>query len=551
VARAASRLNATIATAATYECMSIKVSGAPAPTRTDGARLSYRKSGAAAWRDALDLWYDPRFREYRGSVVLLDPGTRYDFRIETDDGLFQDFAAATRVDVQSLPIAEIVELPAMHNSPLSITSGGTAGGYILIRGAPGVTPVVDGQHLVDDLVQVQNASYIIFHGIRFTRANRNCVLLGAPGANSQRITDIVFDDCEFDGWGSPGGPGCSFAANLQSGIYSHSTNVERITVQRCNIHDPAYGANSWFEAACSGTNHPEGTQGITLRGSQGGHVIRYNTLDGGSAGFNDSMGEPNNFSDAGFPCRDSDIYGNAIGNVWDDGIESEGRDENVRIFHNFFDNVFHAVGIAPVHRGPIYVWGNVGGRSRSGRTANKAYGQAFLKFRRRQGSSGEDWGGGRVYVLDNAMSPGARVNGRGRPDEAFSRLVGDRDSQSDGGLGDIVARSPVVGVDPRAGGPPRFGHRNMAVPLARPTVTKPPSIGGGRSPGTTISLRAGGATGLPQVVRTLKRNGVPIVPNAGPTYALTRVDAGATLTLDVSYTNAAGTTVASSAPFRA
>ncbi len=158
----------------------------------------------------------------------------------------------------------------MPARPDTHTSGGTARGYVLYRGAPGVIAVIDGRHLIDDLVQVQNASCIIFHRIRFTEANRNCVLLGTQKANSQAISDIVFDDCAFDDWGSPGAPGCRFARNFQSGIYSNSSNVERITVQRCNIHDPAFGANSWYEKACSGTSHPEGTQVLTIATPEAG-----------------------------------------------------------------------------------------------------------------------------------------------------------------------------------------------------------------------------------------------------------------------------------------
>ena len=47
------------------------------------------------------------------------------------------------------------------------------------------------------------------------------------------------------------------------------------------------------------------------------------------------MGEGENFSSVGFPHADTDIYGNIIMNCWDDGIESEGGNRNVRIWGNY------------------------------------------------------------------------------------------------------------------------------------------------------------------------------------------------------------------------
>ena len=47
------------------------------------------------------------------------------------------------------------------------------------------------------------------------------------------------------------------------------------------------------------------------------------------------MGGEDNFSTTGFPDADSDIYGNSIQNTWDDGIEAEGGNNNVRIWGNY------------------------------------------------------------------------------------------------------------------------------------------------------------------------------------------------------------------------
>ena len=56
--------------------------------------------------------------------------------------------------------------------------------------------------------------------------------------------------------------------------------------------------------------------------------------------FNDSMGEVHNFSYDGFPNRDSDVYGNYISHCWDDGIEIEGANMNVRVWENYITMTF-------------------------------------------------------------------------------------------------------------------------------------------------------------------------------------------------------------------
>lgn len=105
-------------------------------------------------------------------------------------------------------------------------------------------------------------------------------------------------------------------------------------VERNRLHNPRTSASSWKEK--HKTFHPEGPQGVSFMRGQGQYVIRYNEIFGDSTHhFNDSMGAYHNFSYDGFPNRDSDIYGNYIAYVWDDGLEIEGADMNVRVWGNF------------------------------------------------------------------------------------------------------------------------------------------------------------------------------------------------------------------------
>jgi hypothetical protein len=173
--------------------------------------------------------------------------------------------------------------------------------------------------------------------------------------------------------------------------------MERAIIQRNKMYNPRYGANSWD------WGHPAGPQGITFSFCAGNHVIRYNEIystKGQQYWFNDGIGGEDNFSATGFPNYDSDVYGNKITQTWDDAIEAEGGNKNVRIWGNYTDQTNVGVASTVVHHGPFYVFRNVHNRSRawSGRALdsddrNNAY---------KSGQAG-GFGGGRRYMLHNTL----------------------------------------------------------------------------------------------------------------------------------------------------
>jgi hypothetical protein len=136
--------------------------------------------------------------------------------------------------------------------------------------------------------------------------------------------------------------------------------------------------------------------------SEGNHVIRYNECwSDGDHYFNDGMGAGYNGGFRGFPGADSDIYCNYIANCWDDGIEAEGGDQNVRIWNNYIEEVLIPIANAAVSIGPLYVWRNVSGRCYSppGSEWDMTHGP-FLKMGY---AGGEKWMTGHMYIFHNTI----------------------------------------------------------------------------------------------------------------------------------------------------
>src|SRR5262245_10740948 len=61
----------------------------------NAARVQFRAAGEPVWRQGLELWFDERDGEYRGSLVELDPGTQYSVRLTLASGFSETLTAAT------------------------------------------------------------------------------------------------------------------------------------------------------------------------------------------------------------------------------------------------------------------------------------------------------------------------------------------------------------------------------------------------------------------------------------------------------------------------
>jgi hypothetical protein len=355
----------------------------------DGCNVRYRKANETAWKQGFPMWYDARNAECRGSIVHLQPGT--DYAVEM--GVGGSFQAGVNVKTwsESFPIAKTVKVES-GSSTLAITEGGTKDGYVLYEG-PATIDVANAK----DFAVTIAAPYVIVRGLTVKGAKRNGIHMLA-GAH-----DVVIEDNDISGWGrlrTTLSNGWQVGVDADSAIYAHCRDIgysiERVIVQRNKLHDARYTTNSWD------FGHPAGPQAITLKHCGGNHVLRYNEVYSadGTKYLNDGFGGGDNFSDVGFPNSDSDIYGNRISHTWDDAIEAEGANRNVRIWGNYLDQT--AVGIATTvtNSGPVYVFRNVYNRSRmkSQKALDSDDRSNFAKSGTQSG-----FGGGRRYVLHNTL----------------------------------------------------------------------------------------------------------------------------------------------------
>ena len=356
----------------------------PSNPGSAGCDVSYRRQGESAWKNGMALWYDGRNAECRGSLVHLTPGTNYEVRFAMP-GKAPVAQTTVKTWSEQFPIAKTVYV-TNGSSQINITEGGSASGYVLYTAAPGTQVTRDAANGATHNFNI-SAPYVIVRGLTLRGAVQDAIRL-QPTAH-----DVVIEGNDISNWGRTRGGG--LATNMDSGIRARcdgSVKLERTVIQNNRIHHPRYGSNSWS------SGHPAGAQAIAYTECGANHVFRYNSIYSSSGKyFNDGIGGEENFSTGGFPGPDSDIYGNAISQTYDDGIESEGGNRNVRIWGNFIDDTYIAVASTVTHVGPLYVFRNVYNR-----------GGTFGKSGQKAG-----YGGGRRYFLHNTLlqpSGGAGAN---------------------------------------------------------------------------------------------------------------------------------------------
>jgi hypothetical protein len=307
------------------------------------AEIRYKVAGApdSEYRRGLDLWYDVRNGEYRGSIVYLQPGTAYDIRLTLSSGLVRNFAATAGSTTWSETFnGEIIDfndfLPTSGMPKLALQGAahsGSPGNWKIYTAPAGANNTInqEGFSNTDSCITLDNVSYVVIRGLNIS----GCKLHGIHLFGGSH--HVVIEDNDISNWGRltsggvPEGNGGVFCRDAAT-----SNKVRNVVVQKNSFHDPRHGSSPWGPFQI----HPEGPLAVRFLKCGSNHVIRYNDVFASSGHyFKDGFGGANNFGDdsgepdqGGFPWADSDIYGNRIQNVYDDAIESEGDDRNVRVW---------------------------------------------------------------------------------------------------------------------------------------------------------------------------------------------------------------------------
>ncbi len=366
----------------------------------DSCAIYYKNVESTTWKKALDLWYDKRNNEFRGSIVHLTPNTEYQVRL-IPKGNNDTISTTAKTWDEQIPISDTVFLPRYSEETFKVNRSGKEGAYVLYTHIPGDSALIDIKRKAPLCIQVeQGTSHVVIRGIKMRGATDHGIRL------LNNVHDVVIENNDISNWGSEHEDG--WGVNRNSAIFSarKDSSISKIIIQRNKIHHPFSTSNTWDDTRMNGSNHPEGPQGIHLAETGGNLVIRYNEIYSDSSHyFNDAIGAAENFSFRGFPNCDSDIYGNKISHCWDDGIESEGANRNVRIWGNFIDKTYVKIAIAATSIGPLYIFRNIGGSSRKSPNASLTAPDSRGPFIKAGGLITNDtfYGGGKTYVFHNTV----------------------------------------------------------------------------------------------------------------------------------------------------
>lgn len=374
----------------TFHCISIYWS--PEHRSADlRVKVNFRKIGCKQWQEGLPLVYHPVDSDecradYRGSIVNLTPSTAYEIMLTLEGTGLQTVARCSTWS-EKFPVKFTVRV-SDQNTTLKIDRSGDSDAYILYDGT-GCTINTDNS---EDVGISVNADYVILRGFTIRNVKQHGIRLFSGH-------HIIIEDCDISKWGSRDEK--EWGKNYQACVFSNNKDLKTVVIQRCKMHHPSWDTNSWAEKHGRST-HPAGPQTIVFWNSQGNHVFRYNECwSDKDHYFNDGMGAGSNGSYRGFPGADSDIYCNYIANCWDDGIEAEGGDRNVRIWNNYIEHVLIPIANAAVSIGPLYVWRNVSGDSYS--PPGSSWDMTHGPFMKMGYAGGENWMTGHMYIFNNTV----------------------------------------------------------------------------------------------------------------------------------------------------
>jgi hypothetical protein len=142
---------------------------------------------------------------------------------------------------------------------------------------------------------------------------------------------------------------CTFAVNDMGVVIGY--DAERNVIQDNEFYDTIFG---WpWGAVKDGSGLGSGAIRFNYPTTPRGTVIRRNIFHDLFDGFNACPSETTG------PTNETDVYGNLVYRVIDDGMQADGDCSNVRIWSNVFRDGLSGISLAPAYTGPTYAIRNL------------------------------------------------------------------------------------------------------------------------------------------------------------------------------------------------
>ncbi|MBY0276291.1 hypothetical protein K2Z84_13170 [Candidatus Binatia bacterium] len=343
--------------------------------RDASVAMRHRVAGTSVWSDDLPLLrvrpdhVDGRTvpEQFAGSALDLRPATTYEIELHAidPDGPVDEVVtllATTRAvpadpaHPRIVPVANAAALAAaladarpgdvitladgVYAGPFVLSASGTVAEPIVVRGTSRDGTVLDGGGCDCNVLEAYG-SFVHVERLTLRNATRALRFQGI-GAQGNVLRRVRTQDTRL-GVGSQGG---------QRDFYLCDNELE--------------GRLAWpMTYGDDGGAHAD-DDGIAVQGD--GHVVCHNRI----AGFGDAM------KTRAPGARAVDFYGNEIVSSYDNGLELDGGEGNLRSLRNRFTNTYVPLSFQPIYGGPAYALRNV--------AVNVAHEQ--LKFHGLGGASG-------------------------------------------------------------------------------------------------------------------------------------------------------------------
>lgn len=322
--------------------------------------LRYRETGALTWNDALPLLRvlpetvpsgddNVIVEQFAGSIFDLRPATEYELELHMvdADGPVDDtitLTATTRavpadpVSPHSVAVSNATQLQAAldaatagdvitladgtYNGLFVLDFGGTADNPIVVRGTSRDGTILDGGGCTGCNVLEVYGSYVHVENLTLRNASR-ALRFQTAGA----VEDVVRRVHTID---------------TTLGIATREVQYDFYICD--NVLE---GRLVWPEVYTDNGGDNANDDGINVQGH--GHVVCHNQI----IGFGDAMKTE-------LPgARAVDFYGNEVLSAYDNGVELDGGEGNVRAWRNRFTNTFSTISFQPIYGGPAYALRNV------------------------------------------------------------------------------------------------------------------------------------------------------------------------------------------------